>query len=1366
MIYTGGCNPFHIVTLWHITIEFRQYQPIVENVNMAIIKEDNGDARADASTQYTIIPGDVFQGTLDPAGDNDWIRVELNAGTNYDVRITGIPTVQLDIQNSEGYRGSSGYYQASAEKFIFSMTYNGIFYIRIGSSNFDFTGDYELSIVENTPSIATHEEIAGYESSKAIIFDPETKGVITANITVLDEANQQLAHWALEAWAMVANFEFQIVDHEEADITFRHSSQNTGAFAFIVGSSGGFITSAYVHVPAEYATIFGGTTGSYTFAIYLHEIGHALGLDHPGPYGGSANAPDERIFLNDTTHSSVLSYYTSSISDGMGISFADPVTPMMADIIAIQNLYGAPAEVNSGDSIYGYQSNLGGYLDVFFEQWLSKPDYYSGRSYTLVIYDTGGTDTLDLRTDVRDQRVDLNPGKASDVFRLLNNLVIERNTLIENYIAGTGDDHVVGNMAANRLEGRGGSDHLQGNGGNDVLEGGAGADRLEGGVGMDWISYQESDSAVTINLARRTLTGGHAEGDIISEIENVIGSGYGDVLEGDSSANWFDGGPGNDEISGNDGNDVLEGGVGADTLTGGGGADTASYAQSGARVVVRLHSREARGGDAEGDTFAVLVMVDYIDSEGETQQETVPDIENLLGSAHADSLAGDSRANRLAGGAGDDALYGGPGGGDDMLAGGPGTDALYGGIGDDVLEGGAGADTLRGGPGADTASYEQSAAGVEVRLHSGVVRGGDAEGDVLDGIENLTGSAHADILEGDAGANRLDGGGGVDWLSYASSAAGVTVKLRDGTGAGGHAEGDVIAGFENIRGSDYNDVFGGDSNNNHLVGGDGSDGLWGSSGDDMLEGGPGADRMFGSIGEDWVIYRDSDMGVTVDLKDGAGAGGHAEGDTIAEVENVEGSGFDDFLEGNDDPNRLDGAKGDDEIRGNGGDDILHGGVGADRLDGGMGIDTVFYRDSNEAVTVKLSDGTANGGHAESDVIVNVESIIGSAYNDTLVGDDMRNRLSGDDGDDMLEGGGGADLLDGGTGMDSIVYWNSNEAVSVNLSNGIMTGGHAAGDVIINVENVEGSDFDDKLIGDSGANRLEGGTGNDVLQGGNGNDELIGNEGDDMLEGDEGIDLLDGGPGVDTVSFPSAKKGLHVNLQANKRYEFDYMDKNETIINIENVIGSGFSDLIAGDDNANELYGREGNDRLYGEAGDDNLYGEAGDDLLMGSFGADLLDGGPGTDTVTYSSSREGVTVNLGEGIIERGEADGDVFVSIENVEGSIYDDVLEGDNGANRISGGSGNDLLKGGEGADQFVFGEFVYQYMFADVDDNDIILDFTDNEDLIDLTFYGLSGFDKLTISSDPNAVIIDLSDHGGGTILLEDFNIANLDSSDFIF
>ena len=149
------------------------------------------------------------------------------------------------------------------------------------------------------------------------------------------------------------------------------------------------------------------------------------------------------------------------------------------------------------------------------------------------------------------------------------------------------------------------------------------------------------------------------------------------------------------------GDDLLTGGPGADRLVGGAGHDTASWAGSSEAVTVRLHSLKTAGGDATGDSFPYRVDVTYTDADGVAQTDSLPDVENLIGSAHDDILAGDRRDNDIDGGAGNDTLYGGPGGGDDVMGGGLGNDRLFGGQGNDTLIGGTGDDRLAGGPGND-----------------------------------------------------------------------------------------------------------------------------------------------------------------------------------------------------------------------------------------------------------------------------------------------------------------------------------------------------------------------------------------------------------------------------------------------------------------------------------------------------------------------------------------------------------------------------------------------------------------------------------------------------------------------------------------
>ena len=386
-----------------------------------------------------------------------------------------------------------------------------------------------------------------------------------------------------------------------------------------------------------------------------------------------------------------------------------------------------------------------------------------------------------------------------------------------------GDDTLIGHGGADSLDGGDGSDSLAAGAGNDVLIGGAGADRLAGGGGTDTADYTTSASGVRVSLTKGLGFDGDAAGDTLLGIENLSGSSGDDRLTGDTNANVLTGHGGNDRFYGGEGVDSLHGGAGADTLTGGpdadsldggAGTDTADYSNSGAGVTVNLTTGLSAGGDAEGDSLS--------------------GIENLTGSSSDDTLAGDANANVLIGHGGNDRLYGGEG-----------ADSLNGGTGDDTLTGGPGADSLDGGAGTDTANYSNSGAGVTVNLTTGLSAGGDAEGDSLSGIENLTGSSSDDTLAGDTNANVLHGGAGND-------------KVYGGGGAdllAGNADADTInggAGSDHLSGNAGADLLKGGTAADVLIGNGGSDVLRGGGGDDHLFGGDGHDTIIGGKGDDHV----------------------------------------------------------------------------------------------------------------------------------------------------------------------------------------------------------------------------------------------------------------------------------------------------------------------------------------------------------------------------------------------------------------------------------------------------------------------------------------------------------------------------------
>ena len=242
----------------------------------------------------------------------------------------------------------------------------------------------------------------------------------------------------------------------------------------------------------------------------------------------------------------------------------------------------------------------------------------------MTLYDNGGVDTLDLRTDRSDQFVDLRPEGISNVYGLRGNLIIARDTVIENYVGGAGSDTVIGNTVANRLEGRTGNDTLYGHHGTDTLNGGAdddhlhgaaGADTLNGGPGDDTAYYTNSSVGVLVRLHdARAVKFGDAEGDTLTSIEHLIGSDYNDTLAEDGEDNILEGrggddvlygGPagGDDTMSGGNGDDRIFGGRGDDTLTGGEGNDVLKGGPGEDMLLVDGDDMDVVYGGPHKDTF-------------------------------------------------------------------------------------------------------------------------------------------------------------------------------------------------------------------------------------------------------------------------------------------------------------------------------------------------------------------------------------------------------------------------------------------------------------------------------------------------------------------------------------------------------------------------------------------------------------------------------------------------------------------------------------------------------------------------------------------------------------------------------------------
>lgn len=341
------------------------------------------------------------------------------------------------------------------------------------------------------------------------------------------------------------------------------------------------------------------------------------------------------------------------------------------------------------------------------------------------------------------------------------------------------------------------------------------------------------------------------------------------------------------------------------------------------------------------------------------------------------------------------------------------------------------------------------------------------------------------------------------------------------------------------------------------------------------------------------------------------------------------------------------------------------------------------------------------------------TLLGLGGNDTLTGGRYRD---GGEGDDMLDRGGiggpGADSFQVWDG-DTISYLTAKEGIYLSLTDSSRNTGDAQGDQIpANIQlRIFGSDHNDTLegnnslghssssingdtiFGEGGSDLIIGNNGSDLLFGGPGNDTLRGGHGDnDILVGGPGADYLDGGDGAfDSVSYLSSRAGI-VAIMDPRYSQWNAGDAaGDQYLNIRDMFGSNFDDVLAGDDNGNQI---------IGEGGDDAIYGLGGNDTLSAFFGGiDTLYGGDGGDLLTGSESafayagydfgvREAITVSLSDRSKNTGQAEGDFFTNIRGIVGSRFGDTLEGDNNHNHLVGQRGNDLLRGLGGDDTLTGG------------------------------------------------------------------------------
>ncbi len=375
-------------------------------------------------------------------------------------------------------------------------------------------------------------------------------------------------------------------------------------------------------------------------------------------------------------------------------------------------------------------------------------------------------------------------------------------------------------------------------------------------------------------------------------------------------------------------------------------------------------------------------------------------------------------------------------------------------------------------------------------------------------------------------------------------------------------------------------------------------------------------------------------------------------------------------------------------------DILIGGTGNDTISAGEGQDFIRGGEGND---------TIDGG-AHDDVLIGDagnDTLRGGTEDDKLYGGDGDDTLYGEEGDDILVGGEGIDILDGGLGSDTVSFEQAQSGIEVDLA---LTTAQADGDTLTNIENVQGSAYDDTIRGDANDNILDGG--------------LSGN------------DILDGREGTDTASFVSAFAPLAIDVDAGTAITTIEAPEGEedvvitdTLISIENIIGSDHDDEITGSINGGEIEAGKGNDVIFAKVDDI--------DITNGTLPY-MLDGGEGLDMLTYENwaGTRGIEIDL---------SNEERYKSIESVYATDFDDTITGSEGVDLLYGEAGNDTLTGGDGNDTLTGGE------------GDDTLIGGEGHDVLDggtgvNTFDGGKGEDTVSYASSETGVTVNMTNPDG--------------------
>lgn len=275
--------------------------------------------------------------------------------------------------------------------------------------------------------------------------------------TAFSPQQQTAIRRALQAWQDVTNIVFkERASGTDGSITIEADPSTSGGISNLPSVRHGNMKTKIGTKKADAHP----KNGDYFLLTTVHELGHALGLGHPGDYGKGVDSYAGTPYQQDTRAHSVMSYWDETNQPGHDFKHHNAAVPLKDDIAAVQALYGANYNTRSTDTRYGFKSNTGS-------------EYFSLKSSNdkpiFSIWDGGGNDILDLSGFSEDQNINLQAESYSDVGGLKGNVSIAKGVVIENATGGSGDDDIRGNQVGNRITGGAGADTLTGGGGADVF---------------------------------------------------------------------------------------------------------------------------------------------------------------------------------------------------------------------------------------------------------------------------------------------------------------------------------------------------------------------------------------------------------------------------------------------------------------------------------------------------------------------------------------------------------------------------------------------------------------------------------------------------------------------------------------------------------------------------------------------------------------------------------------------------------------------------------------------------------------------------------------------------------------------------------